>query len=200
MPGSVATLATWSTAWSASISSSRDAKTTPGTRISPVGSILNRYGPSCVSRAVMTPGRAAEVPAEPSRGHGGHLVEGAGLLEQVRRARDDLELRRRDAAAPAASSVEPQHLRVPPPTISSAGAATRASASPARSGRPPRETTAATPLGPLGRRRQRGRRAGARAEAARPAGRPWSGCGGEPVDRARPAARPAARCRSAARR
>src|SRR5918999_2331858 len=49
IPGSVATLATWSIALSASRSSASEAKTTPGTRISPLGSRRNRYGPSACS-------------------------------------------------------------------------------------------------------------------------------------------------------
>ena len=59
-----------------------------------------------------------------------------------------------------------------PPTISSVGARTERSAGPARSGRPPRETTAPTIASIRGRREERGGRAGARAEVADRAARP----------------------------
>jgi hypothetical protein len=49
IPGSVATFATWSIALSASRSNAWEANTTPGTRISPLGSRRNRYGPSACS-------------------------------------------------------------------------------------------------------------------------------------------------------
>ena len=71
-----------------------------------------------------------------------------------------------------------------PPTISSVGAWTRASAAPARSGRPPRETTAPTRVGPRGGRDQRRAAAGAGAEVARRAGRASRAACRQPVGRA----------------
>src|SRR5918996_5092690 len=49
MPGSVATLATCSSDFSASLSRARDAKTTPGTRIAPRGSMRKRWSASWTS-------------------------------------------------------------------------------------------------------------------------------------------------------
>ena len=82
-----------------------------------------------------------------------------------------------------------------PPTISSVGALTRASASPARSGRPPRETTACDGLRPLGRRHQRRPAAGAGPEVADlQAAR--LGLLAQPVGGVQEPPRPAGRCRS----
>ena len=81
-----------------------------------------------------------------------------------RRERSRAETRRPSrACARRLSSITTGSL---PPTINSVGATTRGRTSAARSGRPPRETTASTREAALGRGDQRGGGAGARAEAA----------------------------------
>src|SRR5216683_170431 len=83
---------------------------------------------------------------EPVPGQVRHLLQRARLLEQVGRARHDLQaclprqlIHRRTA--------EFQDDRVVTPTISNVGWHTLPRYSPARSGRPPRETTACTRFG-----------------------------------------------------
>ena len=93
--------------------------------------------------------RRSEPAQEPRPREQLDALERARLLEQVPRARHDLEhrLAAESPAAPAGSSSSTASSS--PPTISSVGARTEASASSARSGRPPRETTAPTACGRL---------------------------------------------------
>ncbi len=118
-----------------------------------------------------------------------------GLLEEVRRAGDDLEALR--AGEPREGfPVEGDHRTSLPPTIRSVGASTCVSVRPARSGRPPRDTTAPTPSG---------RQLAATSAAAAPVEAPKypmrSRLGGGMFASASPSRRPAAaragRCRSA---
>jgi hypothetical protein len=82
------------------------------------------------------------VVGEPVTGRLGHLLQGAGLLEEVGGAGDDREPVL--AAQPGLCiAVEVEYQLVVAPTISSVGAVTSGSRGPARSGLPPRETTAA---------------------------------------------------------
>ena len=89
-------------------------------------------------------GRGVDQVAEkPLLGQPGDLFQCARLGEQVRCAGDDLELP--GAAQPLVSlAVERQHGLVVAADDQERGAVTRGRLSPARSGRPPRETTAPT--------------------------------------------------------
>src|SRR5215213_8002121 len=75
-----------------------------------------------------------------------HLFKRSGLFEQMRGAGNDLEF---DGCRhlPHRVAIHLDHRSSSPPTISSVGVFTFGSARPARSGRPPRETTARVTAG-----------------------------------------------------
>ena len=89
---------------------------------------------------VLLPGQVAPAPG---RREVGHLFESARLLEEMRGPRHDFQL---DGGAHARHRrpIEVSTTSSAPPTIRSVGATTRGNASPARSGRPPREITTRT--------------------------------------------------------
>ena len=108
-------------------------------------------------------GRASarpEVTHEPLPRQLRHALQRARLLEQVRGAGDDLQ----SAARRSSGRRRPAFISMTgpssPPTMSSVGAFTFGSAAPARSGRPPRETTARDPLRDARRGHQRRAAAG----------------------------------------
>ena len=96
-----------------------------------------------VSKHSILPSATRQMAEEPSRGMVDNLIERAGLFEQVGRARHDDNLAFHLQLL-AGDAVELDDGRVEAPTINSVGARTRGKASPARSGRPPRETIAKT--------------------------------------------------------
>ena len=88
-----------------------------------------------------------EMAGEPVGRETGHFFQRAGFLEQVRGAGNDFQPFELRASRLSARSFIAITGSSRPPTISNVGAMTWGRASPARSGRPPRDTTALTRSG-----------------------------------------------------
>ena len=101
---------------------------------------------------------------KPVSGEVCHRLQRAGLVKQMRRTRHDLEARLRLHSRHRLTVAARPRRDLPRRRSTASAPARRASASPARSGRPPRETTAPNALGARGRRDERRRGTGARAE------------------------------------
>src|SRR5829696_4468626 len=87
-----------------------------------------------------------QVAPEPGGGEMRHLLKRSHLLEEVSRSGYDLGPLL-DVLTPQSRFVHPDYGHVASPTVRSVGASTRERASLARSGRPPRKTTAPTSSG-----------------------------------------------------
>ena len=107
-------------------------------------SVARRRPASCRSRNSIRPvERQIQVSEKPLLCQPHDAFKGAGLFEEVGGSGNDLQLGL--ATQPAKRrAIEREHVRVGAASINRVGALTSANAAPARSGRPPRDTMAAT--------------------------------------------------------